>query len=82
MADVRGVGPYFLKHVLGKGQTGKIVFYLSLIYFYFTNPVTVFIRRIQKVFIHFNNGGFEGLSGKFCSTDNVWQLFRDALDFA
>lgn len=23
MADVRGVGPYFLQQTLGKGQTGK-----------------------------------------------------------
>ena len=27
MADVRGVGPYFLQQTLGKGQTGKYIYF-------------------------------------------------------
>ena len=29
MADVRGVGPYFLQNVLGKGQTGWFSYFYS-----------------------------------------------------
>jgi len=34
MAEVRGVGPYFLQQTLGKGQTGKTFKTFLLIYIY------------------------------------------------
>ena len=30
MADVCAVGPYLLQHVLGKGQTGKVIFIFNI----------------------------------------------------